>query len=658
MNYFYNRDRNITGANVLTGLIFNPSYGSNVSFSTKSNSIAYSDKILNIIPLGINNISADFSLNFPLRKSDAKDLVNFYESQSGTGVIVFNDNSNIYQPLSGTIDSLQSLESQNNDKFNVNLKFSVERNSSALNWSGQSFVDYQLNDWNTGINYTVNDIVYFENDLEEPVNNFYYCLSDHLSSISNNPLSTGQKWTNGLFSDSNDQFSFQQTPSVSQNNYKGSFLERVNDQKNVHSLEKLEISFKNISDKKTKSLLHFFESKLGFKRFSYSLPEIYDRPKIFLAPSWEHQWNSKDSNNFKAILTEDPFGLLPSGNPSASFIQESGFSQVNLSFTGERIFFNTGNGKELLSGNNATLTWPNNLFKREFSLYGRFYSLNLSGQGLTYAKFGSAKGLSYLNLDGNFLSGISINDCKDLQTLKCSNNRLSNLDLGKQPNLSCLDCSNNGINYLNIGGTILTGLYSQNNSLSSLHVDSCLSGLVSNNLYSGTASFSGNSSISQSSLKSISTLTGKSWTIDYEYVPPPAETPDNIPSASPSWPAAFEFFVAVDSTHAGACSLIENVPCYANATFETSTRFNFPNENDIAEYAIGQEFYIENQNKTMKVVKICCDIAAYVSGPTFCNFSPSPSFVLSTSPSNASNTLPSNPSFSATMGGTMGTISL
>lgn len=658
MSYFYNRDRNITGANVLTGLSFDPSYGSSVSFSTKSNYVSFSDKTANISPLGVNNVSADFSLNFPLRKSDAQDLVNFYESQSGTGAIAFNDNSNIYQRLSGTIDSIQSLESQNNDKFNVNLKFSVERNSSALNWSGQSFVNYQLNSWNTGVNYSADDIVYFENDLEEPVNNFFYCINDHSSSTANNPLSTGQKWTNGLFRDSNDQFSFQQTPSVSQNNFKGSFLERINDQKNIHSLDKLEISFKNISDKRAKSLIHFFESRMGFKRFSYSLPEIYDRPKVFTAPSWEHQWNSKDSNNFKAILTEDPFGLLISGSPSASFVQESGYSSVGFSFSGERVFFDTGNGKELISGNSKTLTWPDSLRKREFSLWGRFSSLNLSGQGLTYAKFGSAKGLSYLNLNDNYLSSVVLDNSKDIQRFECANNRIANLDLGNKSGLSYLDCSNNGINYLNIGGTSLTGLYCQDNLLPSLHVDSCLSGLVSNGLYSGVANFSGNSGVSQSSLNSISTLTGKSWNIGYEYTAPPAETPDNLPSTSPSWPPSFDIFVAVDSTHDGACSLIESVQCSTDAIFTSATKFHFPNESDIAEFAVGQEFYVENANKTIKVVKICCDIASYVSGPTDCAYSPS---IIVSSPSNSmmSNTLGSAPSFSYSFGsfGSFGSVS-
>ena len=658
MSTFYNRDNNITGAQLLTGLSFDPNYGSNVAFSTKSSYISYSDKVANIVPMGMNNVVGDYSLNFSLRKNDAQNLINFYELQSGTGVIALTDNSNIYRTQSGVISSIDSFTSENNDKFNIGLKFSVERNSSVLNWSGQSFVNYQFQRWETGVSYGAYDCVYFENDQEEPINNFFYCLADHNSSFSNNPLSTGQKWTTSLFLDSNDQFIVQQTPSVSVNDFKGSFLQRINDQKNLHSLDKIEISYKNISDKKAKSLLHFLESRAGSKKFSYSFPEIYDRPKVFFAPQWEHQWNFKDSNNIKITAAEDPLGLLFSGAPTASFVQETGYLSVNFSYSGsDRMFFDTGNGKELLSGSNKTLTWPDNTHKRNFKLWGRFSSLRTDSQGLTSAKFGVSKGLSGLYLSGNSLSGIKLNDVLDLQHLECQNNRLANLELGNKTGLSYVNCSNNGINYLNIGGTQLTGLYCQNNSLPALYVDSCLSGLNANGWNSGVANFSGNSGISESSLATIASLTGKSWSIGHEYTAPPAETPDNFPSVSPSFPTGSSNIVAVDDSHDGSCSLLETIECISDQVFNSSTKFHFPNETDIAQFAIGEQFYVQNNNKVMIVTKICCDLAEYVSGPTDCAYSPS---IVISSPSNSVGSFGSVASLSFSMAtvGSMVSVSL
>lgn len=641
MSFFYNRNNNITGAQLLTGFSFDPNYGSSAAFSTKSSYIGYSDKVANITPLGINNVVGDYSLNFSLRKQDTQDLINFYELQSGTGVIALVDNSSIYKTLSGVINSIDSLSSENNDRFNIGLKFSVERNSSVLNWSGQSFVNYQFQRWETGVSYKSYDCVYFENDQEEPINNFFYCLSDHDSLLVNNPLSTGQKWTTNLFIDPNDQFSIQQTPSVPTNDFKGSFLQRINDQKNVHSLDKIEIAYKNISDKKIKSLLHFLESRAGSKKFSYSFPQIYDRPKVFFAPQWDHQWNFKDSNNLKITVSEDPLGILFSGAPMASFVQESGYSSIAFSYSGsDRMFFDTGNGKELLSGSNKVLTWPDDTAKRGLKLWGRFSSLEATGQGLISSKFGTSRGLSNLYLGNNNLSGIKLNDALDLQRLECQNNRLANLELGNKTGLSYLDCSNNGINYLNIGGTSLTGLYCQNNALSTLYVDSCVSGLDINRLNSGIANFSGNSGISQSLLREVSSLTGKGWSIGYEYIPPPGETPDNFPSVSPSFPIGGLVYVSVDDSHAGACALLETIMCVTDSVFNTSTKFHFPNENDIAQYSVGQQFYVQSDNNSITVLKTCCGLAEYVSGPTSCGYSPSYETGISTSPSNTLGSAP------------------
>lgn len=653
MSFFYNRDNNITGAQLLTGFSFDPNYGSSAAFSTKSSYIGYSDKVANITPLGINNVVGDYSLNFSLRKQDAQNLINFYELQSGTGVISLIDNSNIYKTLSGVINSIDSLSSENNDKFNVGLKFSVERNSSVLNWSGQSFVNYQFQRWETGASYKAYDCVYFENDQEEPINNFFYCLSDHDSSFINNPLSTGQKWTTNLFLDPNDQFSIQQTPSVSTNDFKGSFLQRINDQKNVHSLDKIEIAYKNISDKKTKSLLHFLESRAGSKKFSYSFPQIYDRPKVFFAPQWDHQWNFKDSNNLKITVAEDPLGLLFSGAPMGYFVQESGYSSVNFSYSGsDRMFFDTGNGKELLSGSNKTLTWPDDTRKRGFKLWGRFSSLRMESQGLTSSRFGISRGLNNLYLSNNYLSGIKLNDALDLQHLECQYNRLANLELGGKTGLSYLNCSDNGINYLNIGGTQLTGLYCQNNNLSALYVDSCLSGLDANGRNSGVVNLFGNSGASESSLSTVSHLTGKGWSVGYEYTAPPAATSDNFPSVSLSFPVGVANFVAVDNTHDGSCSLLETAQCLSNTAFNSSTYFHFPNEIDIAQFAIGEQFYIQNDNKVMLVRKICCDLAIYISGPTDCTYSPSVIISASVASMTSASSVPSSSMGCPTIGGT------
>jgi len=256
---FYNRDSNITGVEVPSRFIFSPEYGSSASFKSKANYVSFSDRYSDISPLGVNNIVGEYSIKCNLREGDAQKLVSFYESQSGTGIFGISDSSSIYRTLSGTIDSLADLSTQNNQKYSVELKFMVERNAPSLNWSGQSFVNYEFKQWMPNQSFSEYDVVFFENDLEEPVNNFFYCSSGHLSSTGNHPLSENSPWTNELFANSNEGFSNSQSPLVQKNEFKNSFPQRVKDQKNIHAFDKLTVSYKNISNKKQ----HFAKKKIS-----------------------------------------------------------------------------------------------------------------------------------------------------------------------------------------------------------------------------------------------------------------------------------------------------------------------------------------------------------------------------------------------------------
>ncbi len=111
---FYDRDRNITGVTTLTGFSFNPEYGSTASFETKTNYFPFSDKTANNVSAGLNTVIGRYGLKLQLRETEAQQLINFYESQSGSGVFAISDNSNIYRTLSGSIEEL-NFSTQNSD---------------------------------------------------------------------------------------------------------------------------------------------------------------------------------------------------------------------------------------------------------------------------------------------------------------------------------------------------------------------------------------------------------------------------------------------------------------------------------------------------------------------------------------------------------------
>ena len=139
---FYNRDRNITGVETLNSLFtIYPNYGSTVSFSCKNNKVSYNNNTYSMLPSTLNNVNANCSFNFTTNEQQAQKIMNFFESQSGTGSFGIADGSLIYKTLYGYGNGF-SISMEANNLYNVSLNFSVERNSSVLNWSGMSFTNY------------------------------------------------------------------------------------------------------------------------------------------------------------------------------------------------------------------------------------------------------------------------------------------------------------------------------------------------------------------------------------------------------------------------------------------------------------------------------------------------------------------------------------
>ena len=114
MSLFYNRDRNLTGVALLPSFTFSPNYGSSVSFSCKNNKLNYSNNTYSLLASTANNIVADCAFNFSVNETDAEKIINFFESQSGTGAFAITDDSSIYRTFTGYANSFGVQMVQNN----------------------------------------------------------------------------------------------------------------------------------------------------------------------------------------------------------------------------------------------------------------------------------------------------------------------------------------------------------------------------------------------------------------------------------------------------------------------------------------------------------------------------------------------------------------
>ena len=514
---FYNRDRNITGVNTITSMFtINPNYGSTVSFNCKNNKVSYNNNTFSVLPSTLNNVTATCSFNFTTNEQQAKKIIDFFESQSGTGSFGIADNSLIYKTLYGYANGF-SVSMDANNLYNISLNFSVERNSSALNWSGMSFTNYLFEEWSVGKNYLKYQPVYFETQKDNLIKNFFYAKQDHTSSLDKAPTNEDY-WTQDFFYENDLGLSVDTEPTIEFLNFKNSFPQRVKTQDNIHYFKKLDLTYKNLSDFKLKSMLHFLESHLGYLKFQYRSPKIYNRPKIFYAESWSHTWNYKDSHNLTVSLVEDPLGILNQiDSPDLSLYQSSSRTMFTGSASADDGIFIVGTGKkQALQNGQFSVDWGTGT-QRTVKFYQQLNSVESVGQDLTKVSFGSKAEIGTGDFTNNNISEVYFNGAKNINYLDFSGNNLTSIDCSNVSGLKYINLNANGLTGGNfVGCNNLTGVYIKSNSavLSSSALTTILSGIGKGSGINGEIICSGNPSGAEA-FQNVSNLDYRSWTQVY-----------------------------------------------------------------------------------------------------------------------------------------------
>tara|TARA_R100000995_G_scaffold5356_1_gene2518 strand:+ start:4186 stop:5142 length:957 start_codon:yes stop_codon:yes gene_type:complete len=312
---FYNRDQNISGIAIpasFSALILTPVYGSTVEFTARNQSYNTDDFYYNLIPMSVNSLTAKFGLKYDVNESNAQKLAVFFEAQSGNNSFKFApDSSNIYQEMSGICDSY-GISFVNNQHYQVAASISVDHAPTLLNWSGMgSFPNLSFQGWKPSTSYKKFDVI-FSGINQNKLDNFYYCSGDHSSTTINSPTGSSSMWSQKFFFEPDIGNQTSVNIKADKLEYKNSFIQRLKTNDNISTFD-ISYTFSNISDAQTKSMIHFLESKGGYRRFEHQIPSVYNRPKVYYSDSWSHTWNYINSNTLTVNFKPDPLGIIPTG---------------------------------------------------------------------------------------------------------------------------------------------------------------------------------------------------------------------------------------------------------------------------------------------------------------------------------------------------------
>ena len=90
---------------------------------------------------------------------------------------------------------------------------------------------------------------------------------------------------------------------------KNSTIEYSKDGINYNNLE-FTVSFNKRTNQEARAILKYLDDKAGFKIFSYTLPQPYNKTISVYCPEWNHTYNFADNHTIKARLVESKFNYI------------------------------------------------------------------------------------------------------------------------------------------------------------------------------------------------------------------------------------------------------------------------------------------------------------------------------------------------------------
>ena len=328
--YFYNRSRNIQGVSDIDLTNQAPSYGMTVKFNAENKTMDFADGYFKKTPYGLNSLKALFNFSYEASHDNVQRIANNLEKLNNK--VGFTNSTNrvlaqnkIYKNLPGFVDEY-SIDHQNKNRYILSTSLSVSESPNLFNWKTSSFLNVDVKTWQEGIEFEKDDIVYLPTNTSASTNfrlgNIFYCKKDHRSSLLRNPFygrEAKSYWTQDFEWQTDEKF---ETSLGFRSEEFGSKFKTRRKEENAVNLD-VKYLFSSLSDKQALAMLHFLETRAGYRRFRYQIPSVYNRPKVFISESWEHKWNYDNNHTIVVDLIEDKLGVMPKEKEDNYYTQSS-----------------------------------------------------------------------------------------------------------------------------------------------------------------------------------------------------------------------------------------------------------------------------------------------------------------------------------------------
>ena len=305
--YYWTRDIND---------LFELSYGSSVSFSSKLSTTEFGDGYKNSVARNINPLEVKFDLVYDgLTDKEAKSLITFFENVPEAPL------KDLHEGYSGVKFNLFSPYKKNAELYFLDLDHSSSYNNiNSVKISAESLydssVDYKgmlvqldedkIRTYNDNLtNFQYDDVVYVESFLYKERGYYFYTGQGEAGVLdsTNGPLGADSHFTKDFYFKSDIDYNINSSLSLRSVDLEGSTKEYTKNGINYNLME-FDLVFTNRSNKEARAILKFLDSHLGYRVFKYTLPQPYNKEITVYCPEWNHTYKFLDNNDITVKFIE------------------------------------------------------------------------------------------------------------------------------------------------------------------------------------------------------------------------------------------------------------------------------------------------------------------------------------------------------------------